>query len=159
MILFLALLISIVWADIADELKDMLPEQMEGLHTDPVLVEHSGEEAGYILRISRLYYDIHGNNVEYKWSNRSANPEYFREEAEQLPEADLPAFIPELLKQIPVSYSEDDGELNYSFYLTNQKVVFSITVTSEDEETRDKLIRRGFDKFESEKLLEWEGFN
>lgn len=159
MTLPLALLISIVWVEVADEVKDMLPERMEELHTDPVLVEHSGEEAGYILRVSRLYYDIQGQYLEYKWSNRSANPEYFREEADQLPEVDLPAFVPEQLNHIPVSYSEEDEVIIYSFYFTNMKVVFSLTAASDDEEIRENLIRRGFGKLETEKLLEWEGFN
>lgn len=143
----------------ADELIDFLPDEFEGLQTDAPLIEYADENPDYVMRVTQIYYDIHGSKLQFEWTNHNANPDHFRQEMEQLPSVEPPDFLPDLLTKHPIGKNTDGEFQRLGFYFEDLNVVFTVNAIADTRKDRQELLRRGFRKLDVEKLSDWSGFD
>ena len=157
-LVFLFLFTQIAMPETVDELMDLLPDQIEGYYSDDPLVEFDEADSSYVSRVSKLYYTIHGESVQLEWTNHNANPNHFDEEVGQLPSFDLPGFFPDALAEMPVGVAREENEVVYGFYFEDRRIVFSMTVTADEDEEQEELARAVIDRIDTNGLMAWEGF-
>ena len=141
-----------------EALIEMAPEELDGYYTDDPLIEYDENDPSYVMSVTQIYYDIDGNSIRLEWNNRNVNPYHFEQEVDRLPEQQYPGFIPEEFPEYPFNVSREDNQTLLAFYLEEELTVFTVTVTSAEEELRREMIGMVLSEFDFQQLRTWEGF-